>query len=61
MADPRLTPEQMTELIRAMEEAKAAYVPTRADFYLGIMHGMQHAIYIVRRASSEPAGRSDGS
>jgi hypothetical protein len=66
MASAPLTPEQMTELIRAMEEAKAGYAPPRnvseyqVHFYLGIMHGMEHAIDILRRASSETAWRGDG-
>ena len=50
--------EQMAALTRALEEAQAAYTPARTDFYLGIIHGMQHAIDIVRRAV--PAERGDG-
>jgi hypothetical protein len=38
-------------LVRALEEARAGYKPKpeMRDFYLGIMHGMSHAIDIVRR------------
>jgi hypothetical protein len=38
-------------LIRALEEARAGYrpKPRGGDFYLGIIHGMSHAIDIVRR------------
>jgi hypothetical protein len=38
-------------LIRALNEARAGYKPKpeMGDFYLGIMHGMSHAIDIVKR------------
>ncbi len=58
---PSDSTEQMAALIRGLEEAKAAYARERGDFYLGIMHGMQHAIDIVRRAAHplNQAGRGD--
>lgn len=50
----------MVPLIRALEEAKAGYAPERnSDFYRGIMHGMQHAIDIVRRAANPEHIRSE--
>jgi hypothetical protein len=45
-----MTREQVIALVRAMEETKAGYASDRSDFYLGIMHGISHAIDIVRRA-----------
>jgi hypothetical protein len=74
---PEMTAEQTAALIRAMEEAKAGYAPVcddliRHNYYVGIMHGLQHAIDIVRRARDRrgvdrkmyeelpPAERGDG-
>jgi hypothetical protein len=49
-----MTAEQMAALIRAMEEAKAGYAPQHYPsgriYYLGVMHGAEHMIDIVRRA-----------
>jgi hypothetical protein len=41
----------LAALIRALKEARAGYKPKpeMGDFYLGIMHGMSHAIDIVKR------------